>query len=115
MLPFPSPVFLPFSEHKDLLASDMAQICDMTQLQPQLLVELPGHSRNALRGRSPCSEPGAALHGRCLWQEQSLEEEDQGNRANFIPWKNIYNMVLLYTIYQKKAFVGFTAQACAGF
>lgn len=30
MLPFPSPVFLPFSEHKDLLASDMAQICDMT-------------------------------------------------------------------------------------
>lgn len=77
--------FLPFSEHKAFLASDMAQVRDMTQLQPQLSVRLPGLSQNALRGRSPCSEPGAAAHGCCLWQEQSLEEEDQGNRANLIP------------------------------
>lgn len=77
--------FLPFSEHKDLLVSDMLQVCDMTQLQPQLWVRLPGLSQNALRGRSLCSEPGAACTAAVCGKEQSLEKEDQGNRANLIP------------------------------
>lgn len=85
-----------FWEHR------LAQVCVMTQAQPQLLVRLPGLCR-MLFVEDLCA-PGQEL--RCMaavcGKNKALRREIRGAAPTSFPCKDICNMVLFHNIYQKK-------------